>query len=103
MSSFVFKSDRKHCQRTTTGTLNTTALDTWELNRGEVEAYTWKKRTGAVSTGLIQGDVGGGVSIDVLHTTLRLGQKCLLTDWCLVTVMVGMGELSAWPLTEPRI
>lgn len=49
------------------------------------------------------GDVGSGVSVELLHTTVHAGLKSLLTDWCLVTMMVGMGELSAWPLSEPRI
>lgn len=49
------------------------------------------------------GDFRSGVSVELRHTTVHAGQQRLLTDWCLVTMMVGMGELSAWPLSEPRI
>lgn len=48
-----------------------------------------------------RGGIGGLCGAMEVHSAL--GPKCLLTDWCLVTMMVGMGELSAWPLTEPRI
>lgn len=56
-----------------------------------------KKGQGAVSTGF----TGGLCGATVAHSAL--GPTCLLTEWCLVTVMVGMGELWVWPLTEPRI
>lgn len=53
--------------------------------------------------GMFRGLWKWGFSVELLHTTVHVGQKRLLTDWCLVTMMVGMGELSAWPLSEPRI
>lgn len=69
-----------------------------------MEEYTriWaRKGAGAVSTGFVRADLAGLWVTTVPHSAL--GPRCLLTDWCLVTVMVGMGELSGWPLREPRI
>lgn len=39
--------------------------------------------------------VGVGLPVGLILPQSAMGLKCLLTDWCLVTVMVGMGELSA--------
>lgn len=98
MCSFVL-----HFQKSTTCPLNTTAASTRELNRGRwgwgVHMDLGLGNSGKKGQG--QSVLGGLCGATVAHTAL--GPTCLLTDWCLVTVMVGMGELSAWLLTEPRI
>lgn len=66
----------------------------------------WEEKTGlggGCQYWVCSGDFRSGFSVELRHTTVHAGQQRLLTDWCLVTMMVGMGELSAWPLSEPRI
>lgn len=87
--------------------LNTTAARPVHGSWTHAWFYTWnqeeKQGWGGCQYWVCSGDFGSGVSVELLHTTVHAGQKRLLTDWCLVTLMVGMGELSAWPLSEPRI
>lgn len=46
---------------------------------------------------------GGGALWSYCRPQCTRAKSVLLTDWCLVIMMVGMGEISAWPITEPRI
>lgn len=62
--------------------------EVWGAEIGQAGA-----RAGQLVLGLLTGSLWNYLS----------SQCSLLTDWCLVTVMVGMVELSAWALTVPRI
>lgn len=59
-----------------------------------------EKGQGTWVLGLFRGERRFSVELQVYSV---VGPECLLTGWCLVTVMVGMGELLARPLTEQRI